>query len=82
MRTVDQRSPTRTETSEELMALAQEIRDVAAALDRLYERADTLSKPVFMTGWTKPLSNVSALSAGLAGWADILDAEAVNKPVC
>jgi len=72
------RAATRTETPEELTALAGEIRYMAAALDRFYERCEKLSKPIFMTGWTRPLGTVSGLGRGLERWAELIDAEAAK----
>lgn len=73
------RSATRTETPEELAVLAGEIRDLAAHLDRFYERCEGLSKPIYMTGWTRPLGTVGGLGRGLERWAEVIDAE-VAKP--
>lgn len=73
-----QRSDSRTETPDELADLAAEIRDLAARLDRFYERCDKLSKPIYMTGWTRPLSTVGGLGRGLERWAEVIDAEAAK----
>lgn len=78
MTPANERSATRTESAQELAALAGEIRDMAAALDRFYERCERLSKPIFMTGWTRPLGTVSGLGRGLERWAELVDAEAAK----
>lgn len=75
-----QRSATRTETPEDVAALATQVRDVAGALGDLYERAQGLSKPIFMTGWTRPIATVQALAQALQDWAELLDAQAGNAP--
>lgn len=80
MPSANHRAATRTESPEELTALAGEIRDMAAALDRFFERCEKLSKPIFMTGWTRPLGTVSGLGRGLERWAELIDAEAA-KPL-
>lgn len=80
MPTLPQRAPKRTETPEQLAALAAEIRELVASLDRFYRRCDQLSKPIYMTGWTRPISLVGALARGLEHWAETIDAEAA-KPL-
>lgn len=78
MSPANQRSATRTESPEELGALAAEIREMAAALDGFYERCERLSKPIFMTGWTRPLGTVSGMGRSLRRWAELVDAEAAK----
>lgn len=73
-----QRSATRTESAEELAALAEDIRDMAATLDRFFERCERLSKPIFMTGWTRPLGMVSGMGRSLERWAEVIEAEAAK----
>lgn len=68
------RSPTRTESAEELRALAGDLRAVAEQLRVIYEHAQRLSNPVYMSGWTRPIASARGFAGELEGWADRLDA--------
>ena len=67
------RSPTRTETPDELRSIAEATRRTAAVVDELYERVDKLSKPVHKTGWTEPIGSIGGFGMALRSWADTLD---------
>lgn len=80
MTSANQRAAIRTESDEEVAALASQVRDVAGILEDLYERAQGLSNPIFMTGWTRPIATVQALAQALEDWAELLDAQVGNTP--
>jgi hypothetical protein len=68
------RSPTTTESPEELRSLAAEIRQIASALDNLRTRAETFSKPIYDAGWKYPIGSMLGFAHDLQGWAEAVDA--------
>lgn len=67
------RSPTTTESPEELRALATEVSQLASALADLRTRAENFSKPVYDAGWKFPIASMLAFSRDLQGWAEAIE---------
>lgn len=76
----DQRASTRTETPDQLAGLARQVRDAANVLEALARDCETLSEPVFLTGWTQPLSTVASLPVRLRQWANDIETQASAVP--
>jgi hypothetical protein len=68
------RSPTTTESPEELRSLATEVSQLASALVDLRARANSFSKPVYDAGWKYPIGSMLGFAHDLQGWAEALDA--------
>lgn len=80
MTTPPQRAKTRTETAEKVQGFADHVRETAAALDALYATAQTLSEPLWRTGWTNPIATIGGLAVDLREWVDRLTPLTGEKP--